>query len=134
MHSRDQICRADLPPDLALSELVAVRDDNVEMVDGVLQPAFLPGDPAELEVGVRLARVNFGGAFKTRGGLAVLAALLIDQSELDMRFRVALVDRAGFEVAAETLALDMGGPHAVNGPQKQRQPPDQCEEGRDGRD
>src|SRR5262249_30159302 len=118
MHSRGQICRADLPPDLALSELVAVSDDNVEMVDGLLQPAFLSGDPAKLEVGVGFARVNFGGAFETRGGFAELAALLIDQSELVMRFRVALVDRAGFELAAETLALAEGCTHAVNGPQK----------------
>src|SRR5262245_55088373 len=134
MHSRDQICRADLPPDLALSELVAVCDDNVEMVDGVLQPAFLPVDPAMLDARVRRARLNFGGAFQARCCLAVLAALLIDQSELVMRFRVALVDRAGFEVAAETLALDEGCTHAVYRPQKQRQPPDQCEEGRESRD
>src|SRR5215510_11041976 len=118
MHSRGQICRADLPPDLALSELVAVSDDNIEMVDGVLQPAFLPGDPAKLEVSVRLARINFGGAFETRGGLAVLAALLIDHSELVMSFRVPLVDRAGVQVAAEPLTLDEGCTHAVNRSQK----------------
>src|SRR5262245_48593845 len=117
MHSRDQICRADLPPDLALSELVAVCDDNVEMVDSVLQPAFLPSDPAQLEVGVRLARVNFNDAFEARNSLTVLAALLIDQSELVMRFRVALVDRAGFKVTTETLALNEGCTHAVYRPQ-----------------
>src|SRR5262245_42745740 len=95
IHPRGPVCRADLTPALALAELVAVSDCGVEMIDGVRQPAVLPGDPAEFEIGVRFFRLEFDGAFESRGGVAELAALLIDQAELDMRFRVAFVDHAG---------------------------------------
>src|SRR4030095_497715 len=105
IHSGGQIGRADFAPDFALAEFVVVREDDAEMVERVLQTFLRARVASELEVSIRLARVNLDGAFEALSGFFELAALLMDQAELIMRFGITFVDRAGFQVSAKTLPL-----------------------------
>src|ERR1039458_7762811 len=59
------------------------------------EPAGLAGDAAQLEVGVGFVRVDLDGGLKVVDGIGVVAALLIDEAELVLRFAVMRTDGGG---------------------------------------
>src|SRR5205823_300764 len=85
--------------------LFILIDHGLEMRERVGEASLFERNAAELEMRVGFARIDGDRLPKARDGLCVLAALLVNQSELVARSRVVRIDRGRFEHPPEALAL-----------------------------
>src|SRR5262245_60051168 len=98
---------------------------DAEMIDRILQTAFLPGELSQLIICIRFFGIDFDGAFESGVGLSVPAALLIDESELIVGFSVARINGAGVKVPAEALSLNVRSAYSIDSAKQQRHSPNQ---------
>src|SRR5258705_252020 len=82
------VSSSNFTPNLMLSVRRISRDHLFEALDSVCIPFLLPGDSAQLEVGVNFLIIDLRGTFKPFASRFKLAALLMNQTEVVMRGRI----------------------------------------------
>ena len=100
---RGNIERAEFAQNGSLRVLFVLHDDSLEAAQRVPAASLFERDTPQLEMRIRLARVDRDGVLEPPDRLRVLPALLINQTKLLLRLRIVRIARRRFQVAAEAL-------------------------------
>jgi hypothetical protein len=115
--------RANLSPDFVLRVNLIALDHFFKVSDGLRQAVLGAGDAAQLIVRIDFFRINVDSALKSFAGLIQFSPILMNQTEIVMRRRVAWIDGRGFEILFESgaRALRADDAHKVTAQQEEQE-------------
>jgi hypothetical protein len=106
-----QVGRARLAMDFAQVVLFILLQHGLKVRQGIVQPSLFARHASQLEMSVGLGGIDGHGRYESLGGLGILTALLVDQSELILSVRVVRIHGRRLQHAAEILSAAQPGAH-----------------------